>query len=253
MFPPIDIADSHKNGNEESLAQHVFSPQQFIFHQNNGKGQSTSALKPAISFQQQQFQNGGTLTVTNSHVTVTTHTSPGQQGSNQGQQQSNANNPSTINNNHNVNVNKQFSSKPKQNTLLGYSSSSTTSKPQYSFYNTPSSPDDDKEQSRLPAPHHSQTTSTSPKRIPLLTTSDGHDDLSDLQPFRIQAQGFRLPHERDQEHAEEQQHIFQQQQHSLLQKQLQPQAQASSFEGYRRHMPQVNIVSFINLTCNFIH
>lgn len=73
--------------------QKIFSPQQFILDQNNdndnndhthtenanhhhhidedGKELNDDAIKPAISFQQQQFQNGGTLTVTNSHVTVT--------------------------------------------------------------------------------------------------------------------------------------------------------------------------------------
>lgn len=43
-----------------------------IVHHNieeNGK-ELNDAIKPAISFQQQLFQNGGTLKVTNSHVTV---------------------------------------------------------------------------------------------------------------------------------------------------------------------------------------
>lgn len=64
------IADVEKPQNQENLGQKVFSPQQFILNQSDGKGQTQSVIKPAISFQQQQFQNGGTLTVTNSHVTV---------------------------------------------------------------------------------------------------------------------------------------------------------------------------------------
>lgn len=81
--------------------QKIFSPQQFILDQNSnnrnnhnndhpnhantnhnhnhnnhhgidedGEQRNEDEIKPAISFQQQQFQNGGTLTVTNSHVTV---------------------------------------------------------------------------------------------------------------------------------------------------------------------------------------
>lgn len=167
------------NGNHESLAQQVFSPEQFIFRQNNGKSQKHT-VKPAISFQQQQFQNGGSLTVTNSHVTVTTHTSEGQ--------------TSNINNPNNINVNKQFSSKPKE--TIGYSSSSTTKKPQFSFYIAPPQP--------------------TPKRIPLLPQTSqqgppsGHPGLPQIPPFRLPAQGFRLPSQQ-QEH-DLQKHLIQQQQ-----------------------------------------
>ncbi|XP_058838096.1 uncharacterized protein LOC131693868 isoform X2 [Topomyia yanbarensis] len=57
-----------------------FSPQQFTLQQQSQKNQpkpedpAKPGNKPAVSFQQQHFQNGGTLAVTNSHVTVTTHT-----------------------------------------------------------------------------------------------------------------------------------------------------------------------------------
>ncbi|XP_055537557.1 mucin-2-like isoform X2 [Wyeomyia smithii] len=54
-----------------------FSPQQFTLHQQNQPKPQDAVKpgsKPAVSFQQQHFQNGGTLAVTNSHVTVTTHT-----------------------------------------------------------------------------------------------------------------------------------------------------------------------------------
>lgn len=83
--------------------------------------------------------------------------------------------------------------------------------------------------------------------------TDDHNsaDLSYLHQFRIQGQGFRLPqvhfssgtannnhnnnnHNRNNQ---EQQHIIQQQQQELLQKQLN---QQTTFEGYRKHMPQVS-------------
>lgn len=57
-----------------------FSPQQFTLQQQTQNSQpkpddpAKTGTKPAVSFQQQHFQNGGTLAVTNSHVTVTTHT-----------------------------------------------------------------------------------------------------------------------------------------------------------------------------------
>lgn len=57
-----------------------FSPQQFTLQQQTQNSQpkpedpAKTGSKPAVSFQQQHFQNGGTLAVTNSHVTVTTHT-----------------------------------------------------------------------------------------------------------------------------------------------------------------------------------
>ncbi|XP_050090634.1 putative uncharacterized protein DDB_G0271606 isoform X2 [Anopheles aquasalis] len=59
-----------------------FSPQQFTIQQQQQQNNQpktepptkAGGVKPAVSFQQQHFQNGGTLTVTNSHVTVTTHT-----------------------------------------------------------------------------------------------------------------------------------------------------------------------------------
>lgn len=252
--------EPESNGNHESLAQQVFLPEQFIFRQNNGKSQKHT-VKPAISFQQQQFQNGGSLTVTNSHVTVTTHTSDGQ--------------TSNINNPNNINVNKQFSSKPKE--TIGYSSSSTTKKPQISFYIAPPQP--------------------TPKRIPLLPQTsqqgppNGHPGLSQIPSFRLPAQGFRLPSQQ-QEHdlqqhliqqqhqldeQQKQQHLQQQQQEKEQQKQQeeqeqrqqqqekqqqleqqkqqehldqqqqflaqqlidQSQPQPSPFEGYRRHTPQV--------------
>lgn len=253
--------ESESDGKHVSLADHVFSPEQFIFRQNNGKSQKHT-VKPAISFQQQQFQNGGSLTVTNSHVTVTTHTSEGH--------------TSSINNPNNLNVNKQFSSKPKE--TLGYSSSSTTKKPQFSFYIAPPQP--------------------TPKRIPLLPQTSqqgppsGHPGLAQIPPFRLPAQGFRLPsqqHEHDlqqhlikqqqqldeqqkqihlqqqqqekeqqkqqaeqeqrqQEHEKQQQLEQQKQQERLDQQQLltqqlidQSQPNPSPFEGYRRHTPQVSI------------
>lgn len=99
-----------RNFADSQEPQKIFSPQQFILdqntnnnhhqnhnhnhndnneHQNNANNNRNNhhgiddddddddekeinedAIKPAISFQQQQFQNGGTLTVTNSHVTV---------------------------------------------------------------------------------------------------------------------------------------------------------------------------------------
>ncbi len=254
--------EPESDGNHDSLAQQVFSPEQFIFRQNNGKSQKHT-VKPAISFQQQQFQNGGSLTVTNSHVTVTTHTSEGQ--------------TSNINNPNNINVNKQFSSKPKE--TIGYSSSSTTKKPQFSFYIAPPQP------------------TPTPKRIPLLPQTSqqgppsGHPGLSQIPPFRLPAQGFRLPSQQ-QEHdlqqhllqqqqqldeQQKQRHLVQQQQEKEQQKQQEQQEQRqqeqekqqqleqqkqqehldhqqllnqqlidqnqpkpSPFEGYRRHTPQVN-------------
>lgn len=263
------------DGNHESLAEQVFSPEQFIFRQNNGKSQKHT-VKPAISFQQQQFQNGGSLTVTNSHVTVTTHTSEGQ--------------TSNINNPNNINVNKQFSIKPKE--TIGYSSSSTTKKPQFSFYIAPPQP--------------------TPKRIPLLPQASqqqqpptGHPGLSQIPPFRLPAQGFRLPsqqqehdlqqhliqqqqqldeqqkhqhqqqqqqekeqqkqqeqQEQRQQQQEKQQQIEQQkqqehqQQQELLTQQLidQSQPQPSPFEGYRRHTPQVSNVYLISeINTHFIN
>lgn len=95
----LEFLDSHE-------PQKNFSPQQFILDQNNNnhnnnnhndnnnndhpnnantnhnnhhniredeKELNEDVIKPAISFQQQQFQNGGTLTVTNSHVTVSNY------------------------------------------------------------------------------------------------------------------------------------------------------------------------------------
>lgn len=167
------------------IDDHVFSPQQFIFNQNsnNNKGSlGSSHSKPAISFQQQKFQNGGSLTVTNSHVTVTTHTDPKHS---QDKHKSH---------NHNGN-NKQFSSRPKDSSLVTVGPStaeeddeiirggySTTRKPQYN-YGLQSQP------------------STTPKRVPLLPTSSssqqspptGHPGLPNLPNFQITAHGFRLP------------------------------------------------------------
>lgn len=105
------------------------------------------------------------------------------------------------------------------------------------------------------SPHVSadpQSPATPPKKISLLPQNVGHDttvgDLSYLQSFSIQGQGFRLPPVHlSTSSNHEQQHILQQKQRELLQKQLQPQHQqqqhhhhhSSPFEGYRKHMPQV--------------
>lgn len=149
----------------------IFSPQQFIYRQNNGKSSLTTEHKPAISFQQQQFQNGDSLSVTNSHVTVTTHSAPISNG----------------------NKNSQFINRANENN--GFSSS-TTNRPQFNLYTFNTQP---------------------PKRLPLLPISNqqnppsGHSGLQQLTPYRLRAQGFKLP-----------------QQH-----------QPQPFEGYRRQTPQV--------------
>lgn len=70
------------------------------------------------------------------------------------------------------------------------------------------------------------------------TTASPPTDLSYLQSFRVQGQGFRLPSVHLANNYDQQQHILQQQQHELLQKQLSPQ----SFEGYRKQQkPQVKV------------
>lgn len=71
------------------------------------------------------------------------------------------------------------------------------------------------------------------------TTPSPSSDLSYLQSFRAQGQGFRLPSVHLANNYE-QQHILQQQQHELLQKQLTPMPQ--TFEGYRKQQkPQVKV------------
>lgn len=215
----IFFLDSN-NGNSPTLAEQVFSPEQFIFHQNSGKGPTQqSQNKPAISFQQQQFQNGGSLTVTNSHVTVTTHTSTGGNGTTIGSK-----------------PNKQFSSKPKESTLNGDTSnndnddedddddefSSTTTKPtKYSFYNAPQS--------------------SAPKRIPLLPTAAehspplGHPGLPQVPAFRLPAQGFRLPVEESAQ--EKHQQELQEHQHQV-EKQLHQQQDHGPQEQHQRELEQ---------------
>lgn len=221
------------------LAQQVFSPEQFIYRQKSGH-QSQLERKPAISFQQQQFQNGGSLTVTNSHVTVTTHTASG------GQQpidnNNNKNNPKTNNNN----VNNQFNSKSRDtygyasNSNTGTSSSSSTSKPltQYNnnnnYYNAPSFDDG--------LPLKPSTSQQLPKRIPLLPLSisqqppSGHPGVSQIPSFRLPAQGFRLHPISSSENTQTKSHT----QLSPSTEQQQQHSKNLPFEGYRRQLqPQV--------------
>lgn len=72
------------------------------------------------------------------------------------------------------------------------------------------------------------------------TTPSPSSDLSYLQSFRAQGQGFRLPSVHVANNNYEHQHILQQQQHELLQKQLAP--MPHTFEGYRKQQkPQVKV------------
>lgn len=165
----------HEN-HEDGIAEHVFSPQQFIFNQNsnNNKGSlGSSQAKPAISFQQQQFQNGGSLTVTNSHVTVTTHTA------------------ADDNNNTKQKVNKQFSSRPNKDAVVTagpstaeedeqhISAGSSTRKPQFSYGPPPATP---KRPALVPSIGAAQQSPPS-----------GHPGLPNIPNFQITAHGFRLP------------------------------------------------------------
>lgn len=181
----IPLKGLYGNDNDNGgLAEHVFSPQQFIFNQNsnNNKGSlGSSQSKPAISFQQQQFQNGGSLTVTNSHVTVTTHTDPKK--------------AQDKNKNNNHSNHKQFSSRPKESALVtagpstaeedeetirgGYS---TTRKPHYSYGPPQQTPTTPKRLSPTPTASSSQQTANA-----------GHPGLPNLPNFQITAHGFRLP------------------------------------------------------------
>ncbi|XP_062563574.1 myb-like protein Q isoform X2 [Armigeres subalbatus] len=78
-----------------------FSPQQFTLHQQTQNSQpkpedpAKTGSKPAVSFQQQHFQNGGTLTVTNSHVTVTTHTTSSSSSGGSSSSSNSSNNPTS--------------------------------------------------------------------------------------------------------------------------------------------------------------
>lgn len=202
----------HTDTNQHSdLAQQVFSPEQFIYRQKAGKSQLEQRHKPAISFQQQQFQNAGSLTVTNSHVTVTTHTAAG------AVPQKNGGNNNNLKTNSNNASNKKFSSKPRDTYGYAIGTSSTTQKPlqsQYSFYNTP-----------VDTPSTSQQL---PKRIPLLPLSivqheppSGHPGVAQIPSFRLPAQGFRLPIATTSPLAHTQEH----------------QSTNVPFEGYQRQLP----------------
>lgn len=159
-----DDDDDYLTSDRDDQPPSKFSPHSFIYRQTPLKSNNlpSNINKPAISFQQQQFQNGDSLS-----VTVTGH------------------------NNQNGNLYKnqmgQNPSRPSQYSLYSYNPPQTQSAP-------------------------------SSKRIPLLPLAQegqgppsGHPGLQQLAPFRLRAQGFKLP-----------------QQH-----------QPQPFDGYRRNSPQV--------------
>ncbi|XP_055691514.1 uncharacterized protein LOC129794694 [Lutzomyia longipalpis] len=151
----------------------AFSPQHFIFQQKEEKAKGGGQGKPAISFQQQQFENGGSLH--NSHITVTTHTATPEKSHKQPVAQ------------------QQFQQKGAtaygKNRAVTYTPppSITTSRPQYNLYGLNTAP----------------SSAQLPKRIPLLPTAQhsqnnpptGHAGYQQhpATPFRLRAQGFQLP------------------------------------------------------------
>lgn len=72
----INISNTSSNGvimanqNYQTNDNHNQNHQSIIDDDSNDQNDDHMVIKPAVSFQQQHFQNGGTLTVTNSHVTV---------------------------------------------------------------------------------------------------------------------------------------------------------------------------------------
>lgn len=183
------VEESNAGQIKQSDINGKFSPHQFIYRQTNTPVKSNDLqLKqnkqqpPAISFQQQQFQNGDTHS-----VTVTTHTATG------------------LNHNNNNN-NDLYKNHQKSSQNVGQNSGTASQRPQFSIY------------SYNPPPPTQMTASN--KRIPLLPTAtqahlppSGHSVLPQLPPFRLRAQGFKLP----------------------------SQHQPQQFEGYHRQMPQVSI------------
>lgn len=152
---------------QKTIQQGTFSPEQFIFQQNTERNEGTSegddyddtSLKPAISFQQQQFQNGAGLS-----VSVTSHNGG---NSNDG----NGNKP------------KQFSSRPKES-LYGFSSSSSHN--DYGLYSN---------SNKLNV--QPLTTPQPPKRIQLFSANQqiqpSHSSIPHISTLRLKAHGFRLP------------------------------------------------------------
>uniref|UniRef100_A0AAG5DMZ8 Chitin-binding type-2 domain-containing protein n=1 Tax=Anopheles atroparvus TaxID=41427 RepID=A0AAG5DMZ8_ANOAO len=304
-----------------------FSPQQFTLQQQQQQQQQqgnqpktepptkAGGVKPAVSFQQQHFQNGGTLAVTNSHVTVTTHTTGGANGG----QTSGGNNDATPTSGtkskpqssqppltHKQKAQLEHQKRQQQEQLLQQqaitkqheelqkrqqeaavkqqqkayqqqqkqvqqheaeiknhqallllhtqkinrqqqkpnvppsSAPPATQRPSFATGGGPSGFGVSQQQQQ-------QQQTQAPKRIPLLASSSPlalPSPASPLTPFRLRAQGFKLPPSvAPQMPPQQRQDILRQQQHQLQQQQQQQQQQQhhhhqeERFEGYRRQPP----------------
>lgn len=195
----VVVTEQSEDQNQKPVK--AFSPQQFIFDQNKEKVKhQNTPTKPAISFQQQRFQNNGPSQFATSHQGNNNGQAPSSNNNQQqGQHQSNQNYANA--NKYSSNNKNYFIGQAPSSSASSSSSSSndrdnrpypsTTTRPSYNnYYPQP-------EQQQKP-PSNQQL----PKRIPLLTL--GQQQQQQLQnninfqqqqqlSFRVRGSGFQLP------------------------------------------------------------